>query len=90
MTAIIAIYLLLANIIAYSLMTYDKKLAVKGRRRIPEKTLFGWAAAGGALGALTAMRLRRHKTKHASFVVGIPLLLVLNAFCVYFLLTIIR
>lgn len=87
MTAFLAIYLLVANIIAFSLMTYDKKLAVKGRgRRIPEKTLFGWAAAGGALGAIAAMRLRRHKTKHASFVIGLPLLLVLNALCVYFLL----
>lgn len=60
-------------------MSGDKDKARKRRDRVPEKTLFLLAAIGGALGVLAAMYVRRHKTRHISFVVGIPVLLVLNA-----------
>ena len=33
---------------------------------------------GGALGVLIAMYRKRHKTRHTSFRIGIPLLLLLN------------
>ncbi|MBB6734356.1 DUF1294 domain-containing protein [Cohnella zeiphila] len=81
----LAIYLLLINVIAFGMMANDKRRAVagRGRRRIPEKNLFLAAALGGALGAWIGMRVCRHKTKHASFVVGIPALLVLNILCVW-------
>jgi len=72
-------YLILINAIAYLLMAADKAKARRGGRRIPERTLLLAAAAGGSLGAWIAMRTRRHKTKHAAFSVGIPLLFVLHA-----------
>jgi uncharacterized membrane protein YsdA (DUF1294 family) len=82
---ILAIYLLLINVIAFGMMASDKRRArARGRRRrIPEKNLFLAAALGGALGAWIGMRVCRHKTKHASFVVGIPALLILNVACVW-------
>lgn len=73
------IWLLFINAVAYLVMSEDKKRARKHRDRIPERTLFWLAAVGGALGILIAMYRKRHKTKHASFKVGIPLLLFVNA-----------
>ncbi|WP_223068874.1 DUF1294 domain-containing protein [Paenibacillus caui] len=67
------------NLIAYLVMSDDKRRARERRERIPERTLFLLAAIGGALGILIAMYKKRHKTRHGSFVFGIPLLLFLNA-----------
>lgn len=73
------IWFLFINTVAYLVMSDDKKRARQRRDRVPEKTLFLLAALGGALGVLLAMNAKRHKTKHMSFRVGIPLLLLLNA-----------
>ncbi|WDF50327.1 DUF1294 domain-containing protein [Paenibacillus sp. KACC 21273] len=80
MEQILGVWLLIVNIVAYIVMAIDKKRAQRhrSRERIPEKTLFIWAAIGGALGIWIAMMTKRHKTKHRSFVIGVPLLLVLN------------
>ena len=48
------------------------------RRRIPEKTLFLLAALLGSPGVLLGMYLFRHKTKHRSFVFGVPAILAVQ------------
>jgi len=73
------LWFLIINVVSYLVMADDKRRARQRRDRIPERTLFLLAAIGGSLGVLTAMNVKRHKTKHASFRVGIPLLLLLNA-----------
>ncbi|MDU4697055.1 MAG: DUF1294 domain-containing protein [Paenibacillus sp.] len=75
----ILVWFLFINAVAYLVMSDDKKRARQRRERIPERTLFLLAALGGALGVLVAMNAKRHKTKHFSFRVGIPLLLLFNA-----------
>ncbi|WP_346010283.1 DUF1294 domain-containing protein [Paenibacillus sp. SYP-B3998] len=75
-------YLLLINIVTFIEMGHDKGQAKKGGRRVPEKRLFTLAALGGGIGGWLGMRTWRHKTKHRSFVIGIPLLIGLNAICV--------
>lgn len=50
----------------------------KYRWRVPEKTLFLLALAGGSAGALAGMYVFRHKTKHLKFVIGLPLILILQ------------
>ena len=45
----------------------DKQKAKKGKWRIPEKVLLGIGFIGGAVGALAAMQVFRHKTKHYYF-----------------------
>ncbi|TJY42182.1 DUF1294 domain-containing protein [Cohnella pontilimi] len=72
------IYLAFINATAYALMSFDKAQARRGGRRIAERTLLTTAAAGGSLGAWIAMRSRRHKTKHAAFAAGIPLMLAIH------------
>ncbi|WP_397334177.1 DUF1294 domain-containing protein [Paenibacillus macerans] len=76
---VLLFWFLFINVVAYLVMSDDKKRAKQRRERIPEKTLFLLAAIGGALGVLLAMNTKRHKTKHLSFRLGIPLLLLLNA-----------
>lgn len=74
------VYLLLVNIVAFSLMGIDKKKAKKKEYRIPEKTLFMWAVLGGSVGSLAGMYLFRHKTKHPSFQIGMPLILLIHIY----------
>ncbi|AIQ50590.1 DUF1294 domain-containing protein [Paenibacillus sp. FSL R7-0331] len=74
----VLIWFMLINIIAYVVMSEDKNKARARRDRVPEKTLFLLAFMGGALGILIAMYRKRHKTRHTSFRIGIPLLLLLN------------
>ena len=72
---ILFIYLAIINAISFLLMLVDKYKAKKNLWRIPERTLMGFAAIGGSIGALAGMYLVRHKTKHLKFTVGIPALL---------------
>ena len=79
MGKIVLVYLLAVNAAAFLMMFLDKRFAVRGQWRIPEKTLFLLAALGGSLGGCLAMRLFHHKTRHRSFAVGFPLLLLVHA-----------
>lgn len=71
-------YLIIINIIAFFLMGIDKKKAQNGAWRIPEKTLFLSALLGGSIGAIAGMQLFRHKTKHRTFVIGMPTILIVQ------------
>lgn len=73
------VYVLVVNIFTFFLMRIDKQKAIKQQFRIPERTFFLLSFLGGALGTYIGMQLFRHKTKHASFTVGIPVLIIWNA-----------
>ena len=73
---IIIAWLIVINIVALCQMAADKSRAKKGMRRIREKVLFLTAAIGGSVGAIAGMSLFRHKTKHMSFVIGMPAILL--------------
>ena len=55
------------SIVALALYGIDKRKAKKHLWRIPESVLLGIGFFGGAIGALTAMHLFRHKTNHWYF-----------------------
>ena len=63
-------------------MLVDKYKAKRNLWRIPEATLMGVAAIGGSIGAIAGMNLFRHKTKHAKFYIGLPVILVLQIMAV--------
>lgn len=69
--------LFIINVITFWLYAYDKHCAFYGKWRIPEAILIGLAVIGGAYGAACGMWLFRHKTRHTSFCVIIPICLVL-------------
>ena len=75
---ILICYLILINLIAFFLMGIDKRKARTGAWRIPEKTLFLSSILGGSIGAIAGMQLFRHKTRHQSFVVGMPAILLVQ------------
>ncbi|SFS83509.1 Uncharacterized membrane protein YsdA, DUF1294 family [Paenibacillus sp. 453mf] len=75
----IIVWFVFINVVAYLVMSEDKRRAQRRRDRVPEKTLFLLAAIGGSLGILIAMYRKRHKTRHASFTIGVPVLLFVNA-----------
>lgn len=85
---LLGVYLLVINLDGLILMGVDKSRARRGRRRIPEATLFLVAALGGSVGVLIGMYAFRHKTQPDSFTIGIPLILffeaVLLALAIYF------
>lgn len=74
---LIATYLFGINVIAFGTYAMDKRYAYYNRWRIPEAVLIALAVAGGAYGALMAMILFRHKTRHKLFVITVPICMVL-------------
>lgn len=62
----LAVYAVI-SFIAFVLYFADKKKAQKNKWRIKEATLLGFGFFGGAVGALLAMKIFRHKTKHWYF-----------------------
>ena len=55
-------------------MYIDKNRAIKNKWRITEKVLFGTAIVFGSVGIHYGMKRFRNKTKHKSFVIGIPVI----------------
>lgn len=76
---IIIIYLILINITGFAVMGIDKWKARKQAWRIPEKTLFLISILGGSIGSIAGMYTFHHKTKHWYFVIGMPLILIVQA-----------
>lgn len=83
---VLILYLFIVNAAAFLFMLADKQKARRKAWRIPETTLLGVAAIGGSLGAILAMHIFRHKTRHPKFSFGLPLLLLLQVtvFCLLF------
>ena len=74
----ITIYLVIINLFGFFIMWLDKRKAKKGSWRIPEKTLFIITAIGGGIGTTAGMYAFRHKTQKIQFVVGFPLITILE------------
>ena len=55
------------SFLTYIVYGIDKRRAVEGKWRIPEKVLLSMSFLGGAVGGYLAMKTLRHKTKHWYF-----------------------
>lgn len=77
-TVAIILYLALVNFVSFYLMGSDKKKAINRKRRTPEKTLFLWGIIGGSIGSILGMKTFRHKTRHLSFTLGMPLIFLVE------------
>ena len=72
------IYLCVVNIIAIIVCAADKIKAQLNKWRISEKTLLVISVIGGALGMYITMLIIRHKTKHKTFMIGLPFLILVH------------
>jgi len=79
--------LVIGSLISFILYGVDKAKAKKKAWRIPEKVLLLWGFLCGSVGALAAMQLFRHKTKHFYFYFVNVLGLLWQAVALYFLAT---
>lgn len=79
---IVLIYLAGINLYGYALMYLDKQRSIQHKWRITEARLFTVAALFGSPGIWAGMRVFRHKTKHNTFVFGIPAIFVVQVFLV--------
>lgn len=84
---LIALWLAVANILGLLLMGADKSRARRGQWRVPEKTFFLLALLGGSIGCWGGMYLFHHKTRHWYFVVGMPLILIVQILILFWLKT---
>ena len=76
----LAVYVLFINILS---VVYDKNAARRKKRRIRERTLFVLCFLGGSPAMYLTMLAIRHKTKHKSFMIGIPLIMLLQITIIY-------
>ena len=80
------IYIVVISLLAVILTVRDKDAAKKRRWRTRESTLLLVAALGGSLSMLLTMLSIRHKTKHAKFMVGIPVIIALQMIAIVVLI----
>jgi uncharacterized membrane protein YsdA (DUF1294 family) len=75
----IAVYLYAAmSAITFVVFGFDKLAAWRGKRRVPEKTLYLLSLLGGWPGALLAMPVFRHKRRKGSFVAIVVLIVLVH------------
>ena len=77
----IAVYLIVISFISIVICIYDKLISKKNRVewRVPEKTLLLLSVIGGSVAMYVTMQIVHHKTKHAKFMIGIPVIILLQA-----------
>ena len=76
----IIIWTALASMVTGLMFAWDKLAAVRGGRRIPEKSLLAAVVLGGWPGAWLVGQLVRHKTQKRSFRVAYGFCVVANLF----------
>jgi len=79
-------YLLFIQIIAIAVTASDKKRSIKRRRRISENSLMLVAILGGSVSMYITMIFIRHKTNHNKFMLGLPLITVVQIFLLYLII----
>ena len=82
---ILIAYVAVISVISVIVCFYDKKISKFNRvgLRTPEKWLLILSALGGSLVMFITMLLTRHKTKHLKFMLGIPIIMVIQAAAIF-------
>ena len=80
-------YILVISLVSIVVCFYDKKISKLNRvgLRTPEKSLLVLSALGGSVAMFITMLLIRHKTKHVKFMLGIPLIMIIQAGIIFLL-----
>jgi uncharacterized membrane protein YsdA (DUF1294 family) len=73
-----AVYVAAMSAAGFLLCAYDKRAAIKRKRRVSERALLILSAAGGSVGVYAAMLILRHKTRHIKFMLFVPVMILLQ------------
>lgn len=75
----ILIYMFLAGFIASAVAVHDKNAAIAHKRRVRESVLMLLAAVSGCVFMYLTLLVIRHKTRHLKFMLGIPVIFIIEA-----------
>ena len=77
---IACLWVIALSVISIVVCIYDKVISKRDRveLRIPEKVLLLLSALGGSLAMYITMQITHHKTKHLKFMIGIPVIMVVQ------------
>ena len=64
------------NVVTFCLYGIDKWKSKRSKWRVSEAALLWMAVLGGSVGAWIGMKTWHHKTQHAKFKYGLPLILI--------------
>ena len=83
---IFLLYFTIISVLTILVTVYDKKVSKKqGKRRISEKALMILAIMGGSIVEYLTMLKIRHKTKHKKFMIGLPVIIILQLALIFYL-----
>lgn len=80
------LYLAVVSFVSVIVCAADKSRAKKGKWRVKESTLFLLSALGGSAAMYITMRIMHHKTLHKRFMIGIPLIMAVQAAVLIFII----
>lgn len=75
---LIIYYLCAVSLISAVICVYDKISAIRGWWRVSESLLMTLSFIGGSVAMYAVMRIIHHKTRHNKFMLGIPLMIVMQ------------
>jgi uncharacterized membrane protein YsdA (DUF1294 family) len=78
-------YILIINLISVIVTIADKIKAMLNKWRVKEKTLLLLSALGGSVGMYITMLIIRHKTRHLKFMLGIPVIFIIQCILAFFI-----
>ncbi len=71
-------YFAFISILTAAITIIDKINAKNGSRRVPEDFLLTLGLLGGSVSEYITMKLIRHKTRHKKFMIGLPVLIIIQ------------
>ena len=83
----ILVYFVIINFLTFAYFGFDKLKAKMHHHRIREITLWILCLIGGSAGGLLAMHLFRHKTQKQSFQAVLAVILAIQIWLIYYLIT---
>lgn len=87
---VLGIWLGLISLVSIIVTILDKIKAVTHKWRVKESTLLILSALGGSVAMYITMHIIRHKTRKLKFMLGIPLIFILQLVLVIIIFTVIK
>ncbi|NMB33229.1 MAG: DUF1294 domain-containing protein [Clostridium sp.] len=81
----VTLALIVINVVGFVVCGIDKYKAKRSLWRIPESTFFWLVLMGGAIGVYVGFLLFRHKTRHRRFMLGVPMIFILQVTVLIFI-----